>query len=219
MVLVGYWPLDEGSGSTAYDYSGKENDGTVNDGGDSTVPGSSGVLGQNAYSFDGNNDYVSIPQLSSNFSSQVSISGWLNPDTISGDNRQWVVEDGDAFMSYLGDNASHLYFRIIAGGSSTTFDTGYEMKLNQWQFIVLTYNGSKMQVYVDRELKGSKSKSGSLQSVDGISIGNDKFSGYDWYSGKIQEVRIYNHVLSPQEINYLYSVGKRGLHTSDKRSL
>lgn len=39
------------------------------------------------------------------------------------------------------------------------------------------------------------------------------------FEGKIQEVRVYNHALTSQEVQYLYSVSERGLYTSDMWAL
>jgi len=55
--LVGYWKLDEGSGSTSVDSSGQGNDGTLSPatgGQDKWVTGKRG----NALNFDGSNDYI-----------------------------------------------------------------------------------------------------------------------------------------------------------------
>lgn len=53
--LVGYWPLQEDTGTTAYDFAGTNN-GTVS----GATQGATGVLGTSAYSFDGTDDYVAL---------------------------------------------------------------------------------------------------------------------------------------------------------------
>jgi hypothetical protein len=53
--LVGYWPLQEDSGGTAFDFSGVGNHLAVN----GAAPGRAGLLGTTAYSFDGSGDIVS----------------------------------------------------------------------------------------------------------------------------------------------------------------
>ncbi|MFA5813978.1 MAG: hypothetical protein WC862_05735, partial [Patescibacteria group bacterium] len=54
--LVGYWAMDEGAGNKAYDQSGNWNTGTAS----GSPAWADGKLGK-ALSFDGTDDYVSIP--------------------------------------------------------------------------------------------------------------------------------------------------------------
>jgi len=39
-----------------------------------------------------------------------------------------------------------------------------------------------------------------------------------YFSGKIAQARIYNRPLTHSEVQYLYSVGQRGYHTTSKKS-
>ena len=54
MTLIGYWPLNENSGK-AYDRSGNGNHGSLNG---AVTQGETGLLGNTAYDFDGNDDYI-----------------------------------------------------------------------------------------------------------------------------------------------------------------
>src|SRR3989338_9287108 len=58
--LVGYWSMNEGTGSYAGDASGNKNTGTLT-GGPTWVDGKRGK----ALSFDGSNDYVSVADANS----------------------------------------------------------------------------------------------------------------------------------------------------------
>ena len=53
--MVGYWPLDNGTGTTAYDHSGNENHGTLYN----EPTWVDGINGK-ALEFDGSNDYVKM---------------------------------------------------------------------------------------------------------------------------------------------------------------
>jgi hypothetical protein len=70
--LVGWWRFNEGSGTLARDDSGKANNGTLT-GGPVWTTGKYG----NGLSFDGSNDFVTIPHNSALEPSQISVSGWL----------------------------------------------------------------------------------------------------------------------------------------------
>ena len=74
--LVGYWAFDEASGSVAIDGSGLGNNGNIINA--TRVPGESG----GALSFNGN-AYVDLGNNASmNFSGAVTISAWINPQSV-----------------------------------------------------------------------------------------------------------------------------------------
>src|SRR3989344_5541950 len=78
--LVGHWAMNEGSGSTAYDFSGNGNGGILQGGMSSTgwvldTPLSNGAY---ALEFDGTNDYVSAGNGSAlNITGDVTIATWF----------------------------------------------------------------------------------------------------------------------------------------------
>lgn len=74
--LIGYWKFDEGSGSTASDSSGKGYNGTLRSYQDTLLP--QWVKGKNgsALKFDGNNDFVLVPDFS-NIYSTVTVMAWV----------------------------------------------------------------------------------------------------------------------------------------------
>jgi hypothetical protein len=181
-----------------YDTSGYENHGTRENG----VGQASSVdckIGR-CYSFDGNDDYVDVEESPGSFSDSVTVTGWLNPDRIQGDNRQWLVEEGDGFMSYIDGGNSKLYFRLTADQSQTTWNSGYTVKAGEWQHIGLVYDGTTMRAYVDGSLVGTRSKTGDLQTIQNLKIGADALHNGDFYNGRIDQVKIFNRSLSQSEI-------------------
>jgi hypothetical protein len=87
MVLLSYWPLNETSGSTAKDVRGN-NDGTIN----GATMGANGILGNTAYDFDGDNDYVSIYHPTRPFT----VACWANSDVADGSDDQVVTFHDDS---------------------------------------------------------------------------------------------------------------------------
>ena len=77
--LVGWWPLNEDSGNTAYDLSGNGNHGSLNGGITQGVVGKGGLT---SYSFDGNDDYVDVGDSAFNLSEAISLSVWIKPDSL-----------------------------------------------------------------------------------------------------------------------------------------
>src|SRR3990167_8307062 len=81
--LVGYWSFDgkDMAGVTAYDRSGNANNGTLTNGPVRAI----GKIGQ-GLSFDGTDDYVSIPHNANFESDPISYSFWVKPNRASMNN-------------------------------------------------------------------------------------------------------------------------------------
>ncbi|RLG14117.1 MAG: hypothetical protein DRN71_03610, partial [Candidatus Nanohalarchaeota archaeon] len=71
----------------------------------------------------------------------------------------------------------------------------------QWHHIALSYNGSRQMLYIDGILRNNKALSSPINTIqDNLKIGNN-------FNGTIDEVRIWNRALSPEEINASYKAG------------
>ncbi|MBI2046895.1 hypothetical protein HYT26_01895, partial [Candidatus Pacearchaeota archaeon] len=101
--------------------------------------------------------------------------------------------------------------------------TSNGISLNEWHYLVGTYNGSDMKVYVDGIMKANTSRSGIINNSNyPLHIGNsvNEYADPDWYSylnGSIDEAAIWNRSLSATEIWQLYLAGKWGgsvMHSS-----
>jgi Sialidase, N-terminal domain. len=101
-----------------------------------------------------------------------------------------------------------LFPLTTTGGTGDFFYKYYQYQLNEWNFIVGTFDGDSMKLYVNGDLKAWRSAKGNLTSTDNdLRIGNTEGLSrpkYDYTAGKIDEVRIYNRALTESEILYLY---------------
>ena len=198
--LVGWWRFDEGVGGVAEDSSGYGNDGTIYGAG--WVDGKHGE----ALSFDGTNDYVSVDHHSS-------LDFGLNPFTVS----LWVKQIGTSsyYPSYSEGTAIHgltihgVGGRIQGGDGANYFDVsgmfGEDLRGKGWQFLTITYDGSKFQGY----LNGAAKKTydwpyGTGNPTQDLLIGD--FWGPN-FEGEIDEVRVYNRDLSATEIQEIFERG------------
>jgi hypothetical protein len=216
LVLKAYWPLNENSGSTAYDHSLNENHGTIN--GAEAGAGASFLEG-NTMSFDrSNNDEVDTGLRT--ISRPFSISCWIRPsDTNRGEffgNR----DSGGSYDTYLGhsnDSSGEVYFALDQGSNVST--SGGLVSASSWHHIVAVSSPDAMIIYVD----GFKRASGGSGSDAGDSgaphlIGNRPDDPSFAFDGDIAEFRIYSRKLTPQEVQYLYNVSKRGRQVSSGKS-
>ncbi len=210
--LVGYRSFDF---RTAEDESNNDNDGTVHDA--ATVDGISGK----AFDFDGINDYIAVhddPSLEFGYN-DFTISFWikctnilLKIQPISKDRgldgyRSWrvLINTQSEVIFVTSDNGHNEDGHQIFGG---TVDAN--LQNNIWYHIVIVKDGTDAIFYVngsvmndDDTIYHSKIHDSSAKLHIGCRLG---WEGYpiEHFPGVIDEVRIYNRVLSEDEIQELY---------------
>ena len=209
--LVGYWKMDEASGTSVADASGNGNTGTATDAdptdvtcldGDTPPPVASGKYA-NSRDFDGCDDYVDLGnptglQVKSNFT----LSAWIKPSSYSNNpsalGRYWAYDN----LGIRTDNQA-LLFQLEIGGSAYVY-TNYSATLGTWYLMTATYDGANVKFYVNGEEKYNQSASGTSDYyLDGWDIGRGG-KNQNYFDGSIDEVRVYNRALSEREVQQLY---------------
>jgi len=170
-----------------------------------------------ALSFDGSNDYVSIPDSNSfNITDEMTVSAWVYPLTnqSTGGSNQIVQKisygNSQGFFLREGYNQSHIPSFNVGNGTNSTGNCGSscwmsavasKISSNAWHYIVGTVKANdKIRIYVDGFLKAENNFIGNInQSANNMYIGWE--SATKAFNGTIDEVRIYNRSLSLSEIN------------------
>ncbi len=191
--LVGAWSFNGNNLNMAsttaeiLDVSGNNNNGD-NSGGRADA----GRIGQGWYCT--TDDQVTLPDIAA-AASTGSYSLWVKPDSTDA-SQGWIDSNFDIFQW----SGSSLYFR--AGNQSAVSIASW--KPNEWHHIVMTWDGTNYYGYID-----------GAQVTTGIQVGNRGGSLYlckvdagFFYSGSIDEVRVYNRALSSSEVLQLYNMGK-----------
>jgi hypothetical protein len=213
--LVALWELNEGSGTLTADSSGNGHTGTLQ-GGTSWVTG----VSSNTVAFGGTNDLVKVVDADDlDNTTQLSIALWFNASLIDGNPRGLISKrissnDQQSYTLFLW-TGSKLYVDIE--GSLNRFESVTVFQTNRWYHIVVTYDGSlkkteRVKLYVNGAWE--KTSSETAQSIPNnasdVTLGtlND---GYSYsYKGKLDDVRLYNQVLSTNDIASLYSIDTDG---------
>ncbi|MFQ6027824.1 MAG: LamG-like jellyroll fold domain-containing protein, partial [Dehalococcoidia bacterium] len=204
--MVGYWTFDEPSGSTANDLSGSANHGQLSNGATLGLPGTLG-------------NGVSFPS-----SGQVQV-GTADWDNNHGTLAFWAKANGFAsgdqyFFGHTTQPAWANRIQLYTNDASGLLDLGLgnsharhlgiaDLNTNTWHHIALTWEGTSgsgvYHVYVDGQdlASGSYSGLGSLTSF--AHVGNDGNGGTHPFNGLMDDARVYNRALSPQEIADLQS--------------
>ena len=203
--LVAYYPFTEGS---VADSSGNSNDGT-NYGASATNDRFGNI--NSAYEFNGSNTQIVIPDnelldLSQNYS----VSLWLTLDS-SRSNHRIINKDGGndynsgwcLFMNTPGDNLNWCHYPED-GIVSDHIVIPSSIPTQLWQNIIVTYDGENFSCYINGDFINSATPSGSIGINDlPLEIGGS--SEYNqFYDGNIDDIRIYNRVLSESEIATLF---------------
>ena len=202
MGLVAWYKLD----GNANDSSGNGLNGTA-----SNVSWVNGKIGQ-AGSF--NNSSINLGRDSRlNLVNSGSISIWIKPDiafpstSTSNSFRSIIgkVSSGGTgqqsyFIDWYGSNSSNI-LRFGLGDSSGLTAATTSFNPNQdWAHICATWNGTTMKLFVNGSLSSSVNQNRIMQvlNVD-LRIG----AFFTNWSGLIDDVKIFDHALSPKEIKLL----------------
>ncbi|MFQ5492567.1 MAG: DUF2341 domain-containing protein [Candidatus Dojkabacteria bacterium] len=212
---VARWKFDEKSGTTAYDSSISANNGTLTgmDGATDWVQGRTG----GALDFDGINDYVSVADdddLDFIAGASFSIAAWFKTTGAVAATQQLVGKGG------LGNSIGYSLYLDATGNvvcgiddDAVTFPedsvtSSADQDDSAWHHVACVKDaGSSIRLYVDGVETGTAdttiSATGTLASADAAVIGGQ--SGANYFSGRVDDVRMYDYDLTTSEVFNLYS--------------
>ncbi len=191
-TLVAHWALDETEGDIAYD-GANGNNGSVH-GDPSWQPEGGMVAG--ALQFDGIDDYVSTPFVLNPSDGAFSVFAWVKGGA-----------PGQSVLSQIG-GVSLLCADSLEGNLMTELKgsgRGAAALLSQtiitdgnWHRIGLVWDGSHRTLYVDDVAVAEDEQTNLEGSENGLYIGTGKaMEPGSFWSGLIDDVRIYNRAVSP----------------------
>ena len=198
--LVGWWRLDEGTGTMAYDSSGLGNNGTLR-GGPKWV---AGVAGQ-ALQFDGVDDFVEVPDDQSlRVYNEVTVMAWINAERYigpTGDAWQGILSKSNSPRSYsfYTEASGALHFSTSGVGPLSTPD----VPLNEWVHVCAMVIGGQIEFYINGEPAGTSGSGIVLPGDDDTAtfvIGRTNEGTNRSFLGMIDDVRVYRQGLTQEEV-------------------
>jgi hypothetical protein len=193
--LVAAYSFNEGSGPIAADASPQRNTGTLS-GAAWTAAGKNG----GALSFDGVDDWVTVPDASSlALTNAMTLEAWVRPTALSSW-RTVILKETLSNLAYaLYGSTSNASRPDTEAGSAWLYGPS-ALATNTWSHLAATYDGTTLRLYVNGTQVASKASSVLMPVSSGpLRMGGNAIWG-EFFSGQIDDVRVYNRALSAAEV-------------------
>ncbi len=189
--LVGWWKFDEGPSDRTLDSSGHNRYGTLN----GSPVFTTGEF-DDAISLNGTTDWVSVGSVGISGAAPRTIAGWAKVNATT-------IPAGGTIFGFAGSGSYRLFSIAVAAGGGYIFNsymwTQDIMPLDLfWHHFAVTYDGTTVRYYGDGSLVGQADY--ILDTVDDVRMGLSATNPNNYFPGLIDDVRIYNKVLSEAEI-------------------
>ena len=152
-----------------------------------------------ARSFSGHGDYIDVPTI--NIPNAITVSAWVYSEdfgqtgfviTKNPVNTQWALFFQSGFVKWRGVGTET---KIMCPAPSN----------NNWHHIVARQKDTAGSLFVDGVLCASGHLPAIGNAPSSISIGRFDTVGFDYFVGRIDEVRVYNRALSDHEVSELFT--------------
>jgi glucose/arabinose dehydrogenase/PKD repeat protein len=196
---IAAYNFDAGSGSTLTDVSGNNHPGTISGATWSTT----GKTGR-ALSFDGINDSVSIADANDlDLTTAMTLEAWVRPSTLGNAWRTVVFKEQPSHMTYAlyaSTDTGRPTGQAYVGGQRDARATT-ALPVATWSHLAVTYDGTTVRLYVNGAQAATQAGGGPMAtSTRPLKLGGNSVFGSEWYAGLIDDVRVYNRVLSAAQI-------------------
>lgn len=218
-ALVAHYKFDDGSGSTALDSAGGDQNATTNQG---TVGWTTGIIG-GALDLPGNAS-MQVADAIGVGATAYTISAWVNMDDTPGYDGIYAARDTENLgLNVEGGSAANLHFDFrydnppIAGGGSQGVDSpDGSAVVGTWHHIATTWTADHtfLDIYVDGADVGDANTTvdtvynGHLSTWN---IGDDPCCGGRELNAQLDDLAVWDEALSPLQISFLHNGGLRGL--------
>ncbi|MBN1990153.1 MAG: leucine-rich repeat protein, partial [Bacteroidales bacterium] len=202
--LAAYYNFNQTTGTTLTDATGNAKNGTLNgfalSGTTSNwVAGYTPPAANNSLHFDGTNDYVACPAINP---TQFTVEAWVYPTTLGKDQAiisTLNVSSNVGMELHIGpDNLPIITinnngsFIDVKGTNTITADT--------WTHLAATYNGTNLKLFINGTEAKSESYSNYRNSTAPVNLGKRYNEDSYYFSGRIDEVRIWDIARTQTEI-------------------
>ncbi|MDD5360639.1 MAG: T9SS type A sorting domain-containing protein [Ignavibacteria bacterium] len=200
-----YYKMSNGSGTTVTDNSGNGYSGIFSS---SPVWTASGCFTgpKNCLDFDGVNDYVDFGSpAATRITNNMTISAWVKTSATGSSGykdiitNQWLINQS-GFLLGMALATGKIHYSFSAPSStSDNHDVDFIINDNVWHFIAVTFSSGTIKTYVDGRLIDTYVSTCTSIVYNGgicLDIGRDSGTSLEYWMGDIDDVSIWNVVLS-----------------------
>ncbi|MCU0501974.1 MAG: hypothetical protein MUC51_09445, partial [Anaerolineae bacterium] len=159
--------------------------------------GQIGHLG-GAARFDGVNDVATVAAVAGQGTTDtMSIAVWIRPEGPPTKHGTFIARKNLWEVARFGDG--QIGWAFNTGTQYHWYGTGYKAPLDQWTHVVVVYDAGNVRTYINGALVHTLTLSGSISNANTLAIGSHPTEG-EFFTGMIDEVRLFGRALSPDEI-------------------
>ncbi len=171
------------------------------------VPTASSFANTKSIALDGVDDYVDCGNAFTSLTS-FSVSAWFKSDDTSSSNQSIISSRINSIGASKGVdifiNNNQLYSRIYNNGATEVIVAFTDT--SSWHQVVLTYDGTTLEMYLDNVSKGTSTGAYSNSGANWL-IGKWN-NGSNFFNGNIDEVAVFNTELSASDVSTIYNGGE-----------
>ncbi|WP_448700581.1 LamG-like jellyroll fold domain-containing protein [Mucilaginibacter sp. AW1-3] len=201
---VSYWPMDEGSGTTATDiWNGRK--GTLN----AAVTWTTGQFNSGVHSDATASSYTTLPANLVSTLTDFTISAWVKQDVAGVWGRVFDFGSGTTNYMFLSPKGTTGFprYAITTGSGEQGINGTAAIPTGVWTHMAVTQSGSVAILYVNGVEVGRNTAMTLTPSSMGNTaqnyIGKSQWSADPILNGSIDDFRIYSRALTPVEINVI----------------
>jgi hypothetical protein len=206
--LKAHWMLDETSGTVAYDSVGTNNGALLNMTGNEWTTGKIG----NCLGFDGMADYIKVLTPSGHLNCDfITMSAWVKADTTAG--QQFVINrkmtNPGTYCIFIQNGLWKAQVRLNGSESTGRIVQSISVASTDWTHLCATYDGEYLSFYVNGVLENYLEIAGSIDkdNPNELTIGAHP-NPVSYFDGLIDDVRVYDRPLTPNEVQELAGAGQ-----------
>jgi hypothetical protein len=195
--LIHHYKMDEGSGSTAFDYEGN-NDATIN----GAVWTTTAKTGGYALDFDGTDDYAEPNVIDP--SGAFSITVWVKTSDLSRNTFIYAQDRTNNSVSYALMMSNDVLDTEFSNGTFVSLTGSTVLSDGNWHHLAYTWDESTLKGYVDASQETSASVGGTLNPPTNTVMAGRPDEDFEYMNGILDDVRFYDEALSQSEIQDIY---------------
>lgn len=226
--LIGYWPMNEGAGTTVNDVAPS---GSVADNGSfQTAPTWINGIFNAGLQFTGTESVLIPNSTDMDINAKaVTLSAWVKLDKLPGDaslpSFAGIYDSaGDNYVMYLDKTNAELRFKATDNASPTGVSTGAHpgipaamLNTSSWFHVMGVYDGTQgsSKIYLNGNLVDTSSlptnvqfvRTGQVAGIGAQPLATSPFTPSGFFQGGIADVAVWNRALGGAEAQYLYNSG------------